>query len=47
VIDLIVATSLVLRSGCSKAAAYGALCRKTSPVSGSAAVIVANSLTRA
>src|SRR5271169_6408336 len=47
VIDLIVATSLVLSSGCSKEATYRALCRKTSPVSGFAAVIVANSLTRA
>jgi hypothetical protein len=45
VIDLIVATSLVLSSGCSKEAAYGRYAETPSPVSGSAAVIVANSLT--
>ena len=46
----IVATFLALSSGCSKAqgeATYAALSRKTSRVSGSAAVIVANCLTRA
>ena len=46
----IVATFLAMSSGCSKAqgeAAYAALSRKTSRVSGSAAVIVANCLTRA
>ena len=46
----IVATFLALSSGCSKAqgeATYSALSRKTSRVSGSAAVIVANCLTRA
>ena len=45
-----VATFLALSSGCSKAqgeATYAALSRKTSRVSGSAAVIVANCLTRA
>jgi hypothetical protein len=50
VVHLIVATFLALSSGCSKAqgeAIYAALSRKTSRVFGSAAVIVANCLTRA